>query len=156
MEQLRLWILGIAVTALLLGLGEALVTQKGIQRVLRLTGGVLLIVVLLGPLGRMSGVWQTVSLEDYRREVSGLEEELRSEQEENLSAIIESRLDEYIWDKAQAMGLDAAISVSTRSSGGGVAIPDRVTIDGPYNAAFSRWLEEEMGVDAEHQIWQEE
>ena len=156
MEQLRLWILGIAVTSLLLGLGEALVTQKGIQQVLRLAGGVLLIVVLLGPIGKMSGAWQGFSLEDYRSQIASREEELREEQEENLSAIIESQLDEYIWDKAQAMGLDVTISVSTRKSSGGVALPDRVAIKGPYNAEFSRWLEEEMGVDAEHQIWQEE
>ena len=156
MEQLRLWILGIAVTSLLLGLGESLVTQKGIQRVLRLAGGVLLIVVLLGPLGKMSGVWQEFSLEGYRSQIAGREEELREEQEENLSAIIESQMDEYIWDKAQAMGLDVTVSVSTRKSSGGIALPDRVAIAGPYNAEFSQWLEEEIGVDAEYQIWQEE
>lgn len=156
MEQLRIWILGIAVTSLLLGLGEALVTQKGIQRVLRLTGGVLLIVVLLGPLGKISGGWKGLSLKDYRSQIASREEELREDQEENLSAIIESQLDEYIWDKAQAMGLNVTITVSTRKSSGGIALPDRVAIEGPYNAEFSQWLEEEMGVDAEHQIWQEE
>lgn len=155
-EQLKLWVLGLAATALLLGLADALVLQKGMKRVLRLAGGILLIIVLLGPLGRLGGLELGGALGDYQAAVEQRETELRLEQEEELSAIIETDIGEYIWDKAQEMGLDVTVSVATRMSSGGVPIPDRVRIEGAYHEELSQWMAEELGIGADQQIWQEE
>ena len=47
MDAVRMWLLGVTVTSFLLSLAETLVTQEGVRRVLRLSGGVLLILVMV-------------------------------------------------------------------------------------------------------------
>ena len=155
-EQLKLWVLSLAAAALLLGLADALVGQRGMKRVLRLAGGILLIVVLLGPLGQAGSLDLDGALADYSGAVARREAELREEQEEALSAVIETDLCEYIWDKARELGLDVTVSVATRMGSGGVPIPDRVRIGGAYDETLSQWLQEELGLAPEQQIWQEE
>ena len=77
----------------------------------------------------------------------------RQEQTDALSAIIAERLEAYIWDKGCELGLAVAVTCAETESG--VPLPDAVTIAGPYSAALSAWLTEEVGIPAEKQIWLE-
>ena len=97
---LRSWLFGLTALSALLALAEGLVTQEGIRRVLRLTGGVLMILVLLRPVVRMDLENLHFSLDALRQEAETLEEEYTRQQAEQLSAGIEEELASYIWDKA--------------------------------------------------------
>ena len=48
-ELLNRWIIGAAVVSLAVAVAETLVAQEGIRQVLRLAGGILLVVALLNP-----------------------------------------------------------------------------------------------------------
>ena len=39
---------------------------------------------------------------------------------------------------------------------GGIPLPESVTVRGRYSGELARWLEEEVGIPAEKQIWLEE
>lgn len=47
------------------------------------------------------------------------------------------------------------MTVTCAETESGVPLPDTVTIAGPYSAALSAWLTEEVGIPAEKQIWLE-
>ena len=152
---LRSWLFGLTALSALLALAEGLVTQEGIRRVLRLTGGVLMILVLLRPVVRMDLENLHFSLDALRQEAETLEEEYTRQQAEQLSAGIEEELASYIWDKAQALGLDCQVSVTVETGADGVPAPRSVDITGEYSEALSEIIEKDLGVPREQQNWQE-
>ena len=152
---LRSWLFGLTALSALLALAEGLVTQEGIRRVLRLTGGVLMILVLLRPVVRMNLENLHFSLDALRQEAETLEEEYTRQQAEQLSAGIEEELASYIWDKAQALGLNCQVSVTVETGADGVPAPRSVDITGEYSEALSEIIEKDLGVPREQQNWQE-
>ena len=153
--MLRTWLFGLTAVSLLLALAEALVSQEGIRRVLRLAGGVLMIVVLLQPVVQIDLEDLSLSLEAYQQEVETLTEEYAQQQETQLSAGIEAELASYIWDKAQALGLDCQVSVTVETGADGFPAPRSVDITGEYSEALSEIIEKDLGVPLEQQNWQE-
>ena len=83
-------------------------------------------------------------------------ETYRKNQQEALSAIIAEKTEAYIWDKANQLGLDCTVSVAAAPGEGGIPLPESVTVRGRYSGELARWLEEEVGIPAEKQIWLEE
>ncbi len=155
-ESLRQWLVSLTAAAILLGAAESLVTQGSVRRVLRLAGGVVLMILLLRPLSGIAGNLPQLSIDGFRQETEQREEELKKQQEEAVGGLIESELGSYIWDKEQSLGLDYPVSVSTRPGAGGGSVPDRVSIDGPFHQELSDWLTTELGLGPECQIWREE
>ena len=69
--------------------------------------------------------------------------------------LIEAELESYIWDKAADMGLTLRVQVTVEPDGSGVPVPVSVELTGPRSEVLSRWLETELGVPAERQVWNE-
>ena len=120
MESLKTWIIGITVASMLLGAADTMVTQSGIKRVLRLAGGILLLIVLLGPLAGISGGEVAFTSAGLQQEAEALEEQFRQEQQNTLAAIIAEEVSAYISDKAQTMGISCEVRVETEVGGEGV------------------------------------
>ena len=53
MELLRTWVLGVTAASLVIAVGEALMPQGTVKKVGRLTGGLILVLVLLQPVARL-------------------------------------------------------------------------------------------------------
>ena len=156
MESLKTWIIGITVASMLLGAADTMVTQSGIKRGLRLAGGILLLIVLLGPLAGISGGEVAFTSAGLQQEAEALEEQFRQEQQNALAAIIAEEVSAYISDKAQTMGISCEVRVETEVGGEGVPVPVRVRLETPYHPELSAWIEEELEIPEERQIWQEE
>ena len=156
MESLKTWIIGITVASMLLGAADTMVTQSGIKRVLRLAGGILLLIVLLGPLAGISGGEVAFTSAGLQQGAEALEEQFRQEQQNALAAIIAEEVSAYISDKAQTMGISCEVHVETEVGGEGVPVPVRVRLETPYHPELSAWIEEELEIPEERQIWQEE
>ena len=73
-ELLNRWIIGAAVVSLAVAVAETLVAQEGIRQVLRLAGGILLVVALLNPVLGLGETEMGDLLEDGRQSVQELEE----------------------------------------------------------------------------------
>ena len=155
MELLRTWLFGLTAVSALLAMAETLVTQDGIRRVLRLAGGVLMIVVLLQPLARIDLSEVELSLDALRQEAETLEEEYARQQEAALEAGIEEELASYIWDKARALGLECRASVTVETGADGVPMPRSVTVTGDYSEELSGIIASDLGIPREDQNWQE-
>lgn len=153
---MRSWLLGIVLTSLAAGLARQLAPKGREQAMVRLVGGLLLALAILRPLA--GGRWEGLELEIGPLELQGeeLAETYRKNQQEALSAIIAEKTKAYIWDKANQLGLDCTVSVAAAPGEGGIPLPESVTVRGRYSGELARWLEEEVGIPAEKQIWLEE
>ena len=155
MDLLRTWLFGLTAVSALLALAESLVTQEGIRRVLRLAGGVLMILVLLQPVVRMDLGELHFSPDALRQEAEALEEEYAWQQEAALETGIEEELASYIWDKAQALGLSCQVCVTVETGADGIPVPRSVTVTGAYSEDLSEIIETDLGIPREQQNWQE-
>ena len=115
-------------------------------------GGLLLLLVILRPLGTVE--WEKLALPAGNFEAQTPTS--RQEQLSEFSTIIAEKTAAYIWDKAQALGVDCRVNVSVEAGESGIPLPVGVTIRGAYHAGLSMWLEEEVGLPADKQIWLEE
>lgn len=155
-EILRSWLLGITAAVLCIALAEQLVVQAGMKRTLRLAGGIILIIVLLNPLNKLCKFSWDTSIASPGESQKKLEEELRQSSQEAMQQGIAEALNAYIWDKGQSMGANCTVSVEISADEAGTPIIKTVTLTGEYCESLSKWLEEEMEVSPEQQIWQEE
>lgn len=153
---MKSWLLGIVLTSLAAGLARQLAPKGREQAMVRLAGGLLLALAILRPLA--DGSWEGLDLETSSLTLQ--EEELadayRKNQQETLSAIIAEKTEAYIWDKANRLELVCTVSVTTSPGESGIPLPESVVIRGTYSGELARWLEEEVGIPAEKQIWLEE
>lgn len=150
------WLTGVVLTAFAGSLARSLAPKGRGEAAVRLASGLLLALAVLRPLGSLAGASADLGLADLTRDAQEQAERWRGENQAALSAIIEERCASYIWDKADRLGLACRVSVRCAPGEGGVPLPDTVTVAGPYSEALSAWIQEEVGIPAEKQIWLEE
>lgn len=153
---LRTWLLGVILTAFAAGLARQIVPQGREQAMVRLAGGLLLTLALLRPLAALPWADLAVEAGSFRAQTREQEEEYRKNQQEAFSSIIEEKTETYIWDKASELGLACEVSVTAKAGESGVPLPWSATVAGPYSAALADWIEKEVAIPAERQIWLEE
>ena len=156
MGAVKSWLLGVILTALAAGLARQLAPQGREQAAVRLVGGLLLVLALLRPLAALR--WEkppALEAGSFSARTEAQAQAYQQDRSDALSAIIAERLEAYIWDKGCELGLEAEAEVSCAAGADGVPLPETVTIAGPYSAALSAWLTEEVGIPAENQIWLE-
>ncbi len=154
MDAVRMWLLGVTLTSFFLSLAETLVSQDGVRRVLRLSGGVLLILVMVRPLLGLMGETPAFSFSRYAEEAAALEENFARSREETLSALIAGEVAAYISDKAEELGVPCGVTVEVAVEDG-VPLPRTAVMTIPYHAGLSQWMERELKIGEEDQVWQE-
>ena len=154
MGMVKTWLLGIVLAAFAASLARQMAPKGREQTLVRLTGGLLLILAILRPLGNIDWDRSVIPAGGFSAEIQA--QRWREEQLSEFSAIIAEKTVAYIWDKAQALGLNCRITVLTEAGDSGIPLPARVTIHGAYHAGLSVWLDEEVGLPADKQIWLEE
>ena len=119
-------------------------------------------VALFAVLSGISG-WQ---LSDFAQELSKMQvaaEQARTGVEirnrEALCAIIKSKTEAYIWDKAQELDLSVSIEVMVEANGS-YPYPSGVQITGAFTPqqrkALEAYIEENLAIGKERQIWTNE
>ena len=153
---MRAWLLGIVLTSLAGGLARQLAPQGREQAMVRLAAGLLLAAAILRPLAGQR--WDAEALLPDMPDLRAGEQAAayQKNQQDALSAIIAEKTEAYIWDKANQLGLDCTVSVSTAPGESGVPLPESAVIHGTYSGELARCMEEEVGIPAEKQIWLEE
>ena len=153
---MKQWLLGIVLTAFAGGLARQLAPSGREQAMVRLVGGLLLTLAILRPLAGLD--WEGPALEagSFQSRTAEQAEIYRKNQQEALAAIIAEKTGAYIWDKANQLGLACRAEVSVAAGEGGIPLPDRAVIYGPYSGELARCIEEEVGIPAEKLIWLED
>ena len=155
MGALREWLTSLVAVSMLLSVAQNLVPEGSIRKIASFTGGLILLVVLLRPLLGADLSRLDLHLEDYERAIGQRQEELASAGEAELAGIIEERTAAYISDKADTLGLAVKVQVETKPAGDGVPVPWRAELWGPRSPALATYMEEELGIPGERQVWHE-
>ena len=149
MAAARAWLTAVVSVTLLLSVVQTLTPKGSLREIASFVGGLLLLAVLLRPLGSVDLSAVSLNLDAYRQTVEQRQAELE------LVGLIEAELESYISDKAADMGLTLRVQVTVEPDGSGVPVPVSVELTGPRSEVLSRWLETELGVPAERQVWNE-
>ena len=156
MAAARTWLTAVAAVTLLLSVAEMLVPQGSLREIASFTGGLILLAVLMQPLRKnRPGEDRPEYLRIIRRLLEQRQTELEASQKEELASLIESEMETYISDKAKSMGLTLRVQVTAEPDGSGVPVPVRAELTGPRSEELSRWLDAELGLPAERQVWNE-
>ena len=150
----RTWLTAVAAVTLLLSVVQQLVPPGSLREAASFAGGLILLTVLLQPLAALRGADLDLNFQDCRQAVEQQQTELEDRRQAELAALIESATAAYISDKADSMGLALEARV-TAEAADGVPVPVRVTLTGEKSGELSRWLETELGIPAERQVWNE-
>ena len=157
MDAIRKYLISLCAAALLCALVRALVPGGRMKKLCSLLCGIFL---MTAALSGISG-WQ---LSDFAQELSKMQvaaEQARTGVEirnrEALCAIIKSKTEAYIWDKADEMGVALEVEVETRDLGSG-PYPWRATLTGTCGGekrtALTQYIEENLAIPEARQVWQ--
>ena len=160
MGFVRTWLLGVTAAALVLALAEALAPEGSVKKVCRLAGGMALLLAAAGPvLDALDGTALTRAVEGWRDRSQQYEQELEERNEQLYLAIIEEETAAYVMDKAREFGFECDVEVTFGYGENGVPCPWEVTARGEWTperrAQMERLLEEELGVPAQRQHYEE-
>ena len=159
MDAVRRYLFSLCAAALLCSLVRALVPKGRMKSICSLLCGVFLAMTALTGLAgwELSDVAEELTKMRIAAEEARTGVEIRNR--EALSAIIKSKTEAYIWDKAQELDLSVSIEV-TVESGSGYPYPSGVQITGAFTPqqrkALEAYIEENLAIGKERQIWTNE
>ena len=150
---MKQWLLGIILASFAGGLARQIAPQGKEQALVKLVSALVLTLAILQPLGELRGEKTVLpEAEDWEEQA----ETYRKNSQEALSAVIAEKSGAYIWDKATGLGLACSVEVTVKAGESGIPLPEAVRITGAYSQELAAWIEEEVGIPAEQQIWLEE
>ena len=159
MIAFRAYLLRLTVCAFLVAMLSAFVTQPRIRRIVQLCGGCLLMLAALNPLRLLD----LSSLQQTFRGFDGtVQEQLSSAKQKNdklLEDMIRDRTLKEIETEAAAQGLSLELSLTLRWDDAlGMPVPWEITLRGSVDARererFSAYLEAQLQLPPERQVWQ--
>ncbi len=160
MGAARSWLLGVTAAALVVALAETLAPEGNVKKVCRLAGGLALLLAVLKPaVTALNGIPFLQGADGWRSQVQSCERQLEEENGRFYLAIIERETAAYVMDKAKQFGFECAVEVTCGYDEQGVPCPWEVAARGSWTqeqrAQLERLLEEELGVPAQRQHYEE-
>lgn len=152
MEALRGWLLGIMAVAMVLSILYSLLPKGSIRSISRMTGGLILLLVMLRPI--VGGDWNRLisRYSDYQVHISSQIETYQEENEKERERLIQEKTAAYILDKAAQMGITCRVQVGTEIREG-VPYPASVTLNTVKDKDLSQIIEQELAIPEERQVW---
>ena len=155
MAAARTWLTAVVAVTLLLSVLQMLVPQGNLREIASFVGGLILLAVMMQPLLRIDLSDVQLDFSAYQETLEQRQAELENTRQEELTSLIEAETAAYISDKAKSMGLTLQVRVTAEMDGSGVPVPVRAELTGPWCGTLSGWLETELGLPAERQVWNE-
>lgn len=153
---LREWLTSIVVVTMLLSVAQTLIPEGTIRKIAFFTGGLILLAALLQPVLRTDLGRLRLDLSDYAGAIEDCRAELDGAGKEELAGLIAERTAAYISDKANTLGLTVTARVETETGTDGVPVPVAVRLEGERSEALTAYIEGELGIPRERQVWHEE
>lgn len=157
LDVIRQWLMGVTCAALVIAMAESLTPSGTIRKIGRLTGGLVLLIAMLGPLLSLDQGALTRALTEYRLSLDDYSQELEQEDRSLMKGIIEERSGAYIQDKAEEMGIDCQVVVEADGEEEW-PVPEYVTVFGALTAEeqtrLTREIEADFAIPAERQYYE--
>lgn len=153
-EAIRGWVTAIVVTTMLLSVMQMLIPDGNLRKISSFTGGMILLIVLTRPLLKLHAEQLDLQLDTYMNSIESCRAELAEEEQDQMEKLIAQTTAAYISDKAETLGVSVSVEVETERGEQGIPIPSAVTVWGPYSIELASYIEKELGIPAERQVWQ--
>ena len=153
MEAVRAWLTSVVLVSVLLSAAQSLIPPGTVRKAAGFTGGLILLLVLLRPVLGADLEHLELDFDHYQAAVEERQEELADTQTEAMASIIAEQTEAYILDKADALGLELTVRVQTQPGEDGVPCPAAVEVDGPRSEDLAAYMEQELGIPEERQVW---
>lgn len=150
---LRGWLTSVIYTAMVIAVAENMAPPGGMKKIISMTGGLILLVMLVKPLGNMEMKFLSLQYDSYASRVEERQADLEKDNLREMEGIIQQRTAAYISDKAKRLGLDCQVTVRCKAGEGGMPYPDSVTVQGTVSEELKQWIEEELGIPTERQVF---
>lgn len=155
MDMIRTWLTSVVMVTMLLSLVQMLIPEGSVRKVASFTRGLVLLLALLQPLLGIDVSDLKLDWQDYRLEIERRQQELEQSEEETWGERIAERTEAYISDKGQRLGVEVTAKVETELSPEGIPLPAEVEMTGSYTPELAEYMEQELGIPAERQVWHE-
>lgn len=157
-DAIRSYLLSIVAVSLLTTLVRSCIPEGGVRRVASAVCGLLLTLCALSPLVTLDGDTIAQSIWRIQMENETLRTGVEVKNRQLVSDIIKDKTRTYILDKAASMALSLEVEVEMQD-GGDYPYPYRVTLTGVITEAqrlqLTRYIEENLAIPAERQVWNE-
>lgn len=155
MSFLRQWLLGVTAAALTVALAQALTPEGTVKKLLRLMGGLVLLLAVVQPLKSLS----PAALPDPGALAPSVET-AETAGEEVMKTLIAQKVGAYIVDKGSALGCPCTAQVTVAEDGSGWTVPWSAQMRGQWTAEgkkeLSRLIARELNIPVERQTFLEE
>lgn len=156
MEAVRSWLVSVVTVSMLLSLARLLTPKGSVQKIASFTGGLILLLALLRPLMEVEFSKLIADIEVHRTDIAQRRDQLAEDAEKQLERSIAERTSAYISDKAEALGAEVSVRVKTSPSSEGIPLPAEAEITGTYSPELAEYIERDLGIPAERQVWSED
>lgn len=160
MEWVRQWLLGVTAAAMLNALAQSMMPKGSVQRIGTLTGGLVLLLAVLQPIGGLDAGALREAFSPYLRDAELYGKVPETGQASFLKSIIEEECAAYIQDKAGEMGIECRVTVVCGGETGEYPYPEAVLVRGVADeerrARLTALIENDLGVAAEKQSYRTE
>jgi len=150
---LQNWLTAVLAAAMLVSAAEKLTPDGAVRKIASLTGGLVLLIVLVRPLTYLRGTELSLSFSRQREEIESRQEELQAEGQSELAELIAEKTEAYILDKADSLGVSCEAEVTTAVGEGGLPVPWQAELSCGPNEALSAYLKDELGIPEERQVF---
>ncbi len=151
------YLFSVAAVSLLGALLAVLIPEGGARRTVRFGCGILTALVTLSPLVELDYDDIAKQLAQLRLESEAARTGVEVQNRELQARIISEQAAAYIWDKADSLGLALEIEVETADRGSGL-YPYSASLHGTCGVAdravLSRYIEQNLAIPAERQVWE--
>lgn len=153
MAALREWLTSVVTVTMLISVSRILVPEGTLRKVFSFTAGLILLAALLQPLIHADISKLDVRLQTYRSEIESRQAELKEEQNAMLATEVERVTKVCIEERGIELGLTLTAKVTAVPDQNGTPLPAAAELSCPYDSDLSGWMETELGIPPEKQVW---
>ena len=156
MKFLSSWLVSVFAVSLIISVAESVMPEGRVKVFGRFTCGLILMFAVLYPIIGAARPDFSFGGSGYEETTEQRQSELEGENAASLKALIESRTEAYICDKASELSLDCRVSVTAKAGEDGVPYPYSAELSVPKDQRLSDYMSGELGISADRQEWNAE
>lgn len=158
MGLIRNWLIGITASAMIAAMADSLAPSGVTKKFVKLSGGLLIMLSVLQPLGSLEYSDMSEILLDYRIQSEAYSAGLETENIQLIKTIIEEDAAAYIQDKAAELGIECEADVACLKNEEEMPYPASVIVYGELEEgqihALGGIIERDLAIAAENQHYE--
>jgi hypothetical protein len=156
MKILSSWLISVFAVSMIISIAESMMPEGRVKVFGRFTCGLILMFAVLYPLISAGRPDLSFIGSGYSQRIEDRRKALEADGADSLKALIESRAEAYISDKASSLSLACRVSVEAEVGGDGIPRPYSAKLSIPENRALSDYISNDVGISPERQTWNAE